>query len=97
MARFWLVLCVVLTVSGTAAQVNAAQDQPTAQTTPSDLGGLHDFDFLVGEWRVHSRRLKERLAGSNAELVKVAVDLCAQYDVRPATPAEARSMLGLAA
>ena len=43
------------------------------------------------------RITKDRLAGSNAELVKVAVDLCAEYDVRPATPVEARSMLGLAA
>jgi 3-keto-5-aminohexanoate cleavage enzyme len=43
------------------------------------------------------RITKDRLASSNAELVKVAVDLCAEYDVRPATPAEARSMLGLAA
>src|SRR6266404_4008251 len=25
----------------------------------------HDFDFLVGKWRVHHRRLKERLAGSH--------------------------------
>jgi 3-oxoadipate:acetyl-CoA acetyltransferase len=41
------------------------------------------------------RITKDRLASSNAELVKVAVDLCAEYDVRPATPAEARSMLGL--
>ena len=24
----------------------------------------HDFDFLVGKWRVHHRRLKARLAGS---------------------------------
>ena len=43
------------------------------------------------------RITKDQLAGSNAELVRVAVDLCAEYDVRPATPAEARSMLGLAA
>jgi uncharacterized protein (DUF849 family) len=43
------------------------------------------------------RITKDRLAKSNAELVKVAVDLCAEYDVCPATPAEARSMLGLAA
>ena len=26
--------------------------------------GLSDFDFLVGEWQVHHRRLKERLAGN---------------------------------
>jgi hypothetical protein len=25
----------------------------------------HDFDFLYGHWKVHNRRLKERLAGSN--------------------------------
>jgi len=43
------------------------------------------------------RIAKDRLAGSNAELVRVAVDLCAKYDARPATPQEARSMLGLAA
>jgi uncharacterized protein (DUF849 family) len=41
------------------------------------------------------RITKDRLASSNAELVKVAVDLCTEYDVRPATSAEARSMLGL--
>jgi len=25
----------------------------------------HDFDFLVGKWRVHHRRLKERLANNH--------------------------------
>ena len=29
-----------------------------------DVSGVHDFDFLVGDWQVHHRRLKERLAGS---------------------------------
>jgi uncharacterized protein (DUF849 family) len=38
---------------------------------------------------------RDRLAASNAELVRVAADLCAKYDARPATPAEARQMLGL--
>src|SRR5829696_5533055 len=43
------------------------------------------------------RLSKDRLAKSNAELVQVAADLCARHDARPATPQEARSMLGLAA
>ena len=43
------------------------------------------------------RITKDRLANSNAELVQVAADLCARHDARPATPQEARSMLGLAA
>jgi hypothetical protein len=31
----------------------------------SAVPGLHDFDFLVGHWRVHHRKLKERLANSH--------------------------------
>src|SRR5262245_50021506 len=26
---------------------------------------VHDFDFYMGSWRIHHRRLKERLAGSD--------------------------------
>jgi uncharacterized protein (DUF849 family) len=37
----------------------------------------------------------DRLAASNAELVKKIVDNCARFDRRPATPAEARQILGL--
>jgi len=38
---------------------------------------------------------KDRLAASNAELVKKIVDACPQYDRYPASPSEARQMLGL--
>lgn len=38
---------------------------------------------------------REKLAASNAELVTMAVDLCAKHQARPATSAEAREMLGL--
>ncbi len=31
-------------------------------TEPS---GIHDFDFFIGRWQVHHRRLKERLAGNH--------------------------------
>jgi len=33
--------------------------------TERTTSGLRDFDFLVGRWRVHHRRLKERLAGNH--------------------------------
>jgi hypothetical protein len=41
-----------------------------AQTTsdPANLpqrDGSHDFDFLIGDWKAHVRRLPDRLNGSN--------------------------------
>jgi len=53
----------------------AAPGQLTAQSH-QDLGsgmsqeeratpGLHDFDFLVGHWQVHHRKLKQRLANNH--------------------------------
>jgi len=41
------------------------------------------------------RVTKDRLASGNAELVKIAADLCAKYDARPATVAEAREALAI--
>jgi 3-keto-5-aminohexanoate cleavage enzyme len=38
---------------------------------------------------------RTRLAQSNAELVRRVVDLCGEFGRRPATPAEARRLLGL--
>ena len=38
-----------------------------------------------------------KLAPSNAALVEKAVSLLAHLDIRPATPAEARGIFGLAA
>ncbi len=48
-----------------AAPAHATQDTPNAPDGAPNLAGLHDFDFLAGSWRVHHRRLKERLAGSH--------------------------------
>jgi hypothetical protein len=31
----------------------------------SNVTGINDFDFLIGNWRVHHRRLKERLANNH--------------------------------
>jgi 3-keto-5-aminohexanoate cleavage enzyme len=38
---------------------------------------------------------RDRLASSNAELVKLAVDAIGRYSARPATPQEARLVLHL--
>jgi len=43
----------------------------------------------------NTRYDKDRLAASNAELVKKIADACPQYGRRPATPSEARGILGL--
>lgn len=31
--------------------------------TDTSASSANDFDFIIGDWRVHHRRLKERLAG----------------------------------
>ena len=37
-----------------------------ATASPAPLrDGAHDFDFLIGDWKAHVRRLPERLTGSN--------------------------------
>ncbi len=69
--------------------------------------GIARTQFEVAQWALerggHVRtgledniRFDEnRLAASNAELVKKIVDVCPKYGRRPATPAEARQLLGL--
>jgi hypothetical protein len=34
-------------------------------STATQRDGSHDFDFLIGDWKAHVRRLPERLKGSN--------------------------------
>jgi hypothetical protein len=59
-----LVAGMLAVAAGSTAPAVASQDPPPPQS-PADLSHLHDFDFLAGEWRVHHRRLKERLADSH--------------------------------
>ena len=51
-------LLVLATISAAASA--AAPEQ--AQTIARD--GSHDFDFLIGKWKAHLRRLPDRLVGS---------------------------------
>jgi hypothetical protein len=54
----------IATALASAPAAWASQDVPKP-VAKEDMSGLHDFDFLVGEWRVHSRRLKDVLASSH--------------------------------
>ena len=50
LASLMLLLCV---------QSNAA-----APSLPPQRDGAHDFDFIIGDWKAHVRRLPDRLNGS---------------------------------
>jgi hypothetical protein len=41
------------------AQTNLESEVRMDQATPA-FPGVHDFDFVIGRWQVHHRRLKER-------------------------------------
>jgi uncharacterized protein (DUF849 family) len=56
-----------------------------------ELGG-HTRTGLEDNLRIG----KDRLAESNAELVSLVATAASAYNRRPATPAEARAILGLA-
>jgi hypothetical protein len=47
-----------LAVAVVATAMDASACAPAQGTTSPPPAGAHDFDFLVGEWRVHHRRLK---------------------------------------
>jgi hypothetical protein len=50
-----------------ASALAIAAPNPATNTTGDTAmtDHIHDFDFLVGKWRIHHRQLKERLAGSH--------------------------------
>jgi uncharacterized protein (DUF849 family) len=66
------------------------KDQITLNRWSLELGG-HCRTGLEDNVRMS----KEQLAPSNAALVKRVAELCAEYGRRPATVAQARSILGL--
>jgi len=53
-----------------AGEVHAFSTFPNSQlsangSTATQRDGSHDFDFLIGDWKAHVRRLPERLKDSN--------------------------------
>ena len=67
------VKCALLALVTTALLAAAVQarsrfphPQPAASaSTAAQRDGSHDFDFLIGNWKAHVRRLPERLQGSH--------------------------------
>ncbi len=56
----WRLGSLLAAVIGLSAMSNAQTPVPM---TPHD--GAHDFDFLIGDWKAHVRRLPDRLVGSS--------------------------------
>ena len=54
-----------LTASIAAKEVADEPANPTAVLAGPQRDGSHDFDFLIGDWKAHARRLPERLNNSD--------------------------------
>ena len=56
-------LLIVSSTGDVTAQPARAQAIADA-VSPAVRDGSHDFDFLIGDWKAHVRRLPDRLVGS---------------------------------
>jgi hypothetical protein len=52
------------TVAAVILNPGLSHAQPAAVPPPVVRDGGHDFDFLIGDWKAHVRRLPDRLVGS---------------------------------
>jgi hypothetical protein len=57
-------LTLTMAIPGSTAESNRDQGRVISQPDTA-TSGVHDFDSLVGQWRVHHRKLKERLANNH--------------------------------
>ena len=62
---FLLWLCLGLVVSGPSVAQSSPGSGKEVTHAEAAVPGLHDFDFLVGHWQVHHRKLKQRLVNSH--------------------------------
>jgi uncharacterized protein (DUF849 family) len=90
--EFYIATLKRLAPDATWTGAGIGRDQITLNRWSLELGG-HCRTGLEDNVRLD----RDTLAPSNAALVKRVVDLCPEYGRRPATAAEARALLGLAA
>jgi hypothetical protein len=68
--RLKFVVSTIMTTALWCGPVHAPLWSQTSQSSTAVLAtpqrdGSHDFDFLIGNWKAHVRRLPDRLVGSN--------------------------------
>jgi hypothetical protein len=59
-----LVLVFVAYIGAGAVERDTGAAKVGSQTTTSERDGQHDFDFALGTWKAHLKRLEHPLAGS---------------------------------
>ncbi len=64
--RALLMVCSLVVMLRLPALTQQSSDapKPGSQQTSSQRDGQHDFDFEIGTWKIHLKRLEKRLAGS---------------------------------
>ncbi|HTB94701.1 MAG TPA: DUF1579 family protein, partial [Candidatus Sulfotelmatobacter sp.] len=58
-------LSLCLAAPGQLTAQSHQDSSPGMNQTDNAVPGLHDFDFLVGKWQAHHRKLKQRLANNH--------------------------------
>ena len=58
------ILATILVICSICTTGRSQSSSATATVAPQ-RDGAHDFDFLIGDWKAHVRRLPDRLNGSN--------------------------------
>jgi hypothetical protein len=61
---YWC-LTAALIASPTCVMALQTSNPADNSAASSQRDGSHDFDFLIGNWKAHVRRLPDRLVGSN--------------------------------
>jgi hypothetical protein len=64
-AVIFVLVSLVIAAQAACAGESVQNSRDKSMQMKDASSGVHDFDFFVGHWQVHHRRLKERLANSH--------------------------------
>src|SRR4051794_1813571 len=64
-ALTWAPLLSIASWLACATPMVASDASESSPVVADQHDGSHDFDFLIGNWKAHVRRLPERLVGSH--------------------------------